>query len=89
MVRVSSHAISRYMERVRRCSVDEAVAALSCSAVLCAAEFGAKWVRLSGGQRIVIEGDVVVTVHEAHSYRRQVRRVGLGRYGRGRHQEGE
>lgn len=89
MIRVSSHAISRYMERVRRCRYDEAYAALSCPAVVSAIAFGAKFVRLAGGQRIVIENGVVVTVQPAVNYRRQVRRVGLSRYGRGNFDHGE
>ncbi|MGE4307079.1 MAG: hypothetical protein AB7E24_23970 [Novosphingobium sp.] len=83
MIRVSAHAISRYRERVADVSYDEARAALSIRAVECAAAFGAKFVRLAGGQRIVIENGVVVTVKPATEYRRQVRRNGLGRYGRG------
>lgn len=82
MIRVSSHAISRYMERVRRCTYDEALAALSTPMIKRAADFGAKYVRLAGGQRIVIEDHVVTTVLPADNYRKQVRRRGLSRYGR-------
>ncbi|GFM29253.1 hypothetical protein [Novosphingobium sp. PY1] len=89
MIRVSSHAISRYMERVRRCTDEEARAALSTPAVQCAADFGCECVRLPGGQRIIIRNFVVVTVQPATNYRRQVRRLGLSRYGRGNREEGE
>jgi hypothetical protein len=77
------------MERVRRCTYDEALEALSSPVIQRAAAFGAHFVRLSGGQRIVIEDDVVTTVLPAAHYRRQVRRFGLSRYGRSNYHEHE
>lgn len=62
MIRVTSHAIARYRERVRNVSIDVARAALSIAAVQKAAEIGAPFVKLGTGQRIVIERNVVVTV---------------------------
>ncbi len=46
MIHVSSHAISRYRERVAPVSYDEAVAALSTAVIERAAAFGARYVRL-------------------------------------------
>lgn len=46
-----------------------------------AAQIGARFVRLSGGQRIVLQDWTVVTVMPAENYRKQVRRRGMGRYG--------
>lgn len=62
MIHVTSHAISRFRERVAPVSYDEAVAALSSPAVEKAAAFGAPFVKLGTGQRIVLVGDHVVTV---------------------------
>jgi hypothetical protein len=62
-VRISSHAISRYRERVApRLTMAEAIEALSSPAIRRAAEFGAAYVRLGTGQRIALDGFVVVTV---------------------------
>ncbi|MFK4871643.1 hypothetical protein [Novosphingobium sp. ZW T3_23] len=62
MIHVSSHAVSRYRERVAPVSYDEAVAALSTPTIERAAAFGARYVRLPTGQRIVLDCDRVVTV---------------------------
>lgn len=62
MVHVSTHAIERYQERVRNCTEAEAIAAIDTPAVNLAANFGAPYVRIATGQRIVIENHVVVTV---------------------------
>lgn len=83
MIRVSSKAISRYRERVADVGYDEVIAALTTPVIQKAAAFGAQFVRLGTGQRIVIDNNVVVTVLAASSYRRQINRHGLGRYGRG------
>jgi hypothetical protein len=62
-VRISSHAISRYRERVApRLTMAEAIEALSSPTIRRAAEFGAAYVRLGAGQRIALDGFVVVTV---------------------------
>jgi hypothetical protein len=60
---VTRHAAERYCERVNpRLTIAEAIAALSTPAVRRAALFGAPYVRLGTGQRIVLEGSSVVTV---------------------------
>lgn len=82
MIHVTAHAIERYQERVANVPDEEARVAICSPAVLKAAEFGATYVRLGTGQRIVIEDGRVVTVLPAESFKRQVQRVGLGRYGR-------
>jgi hypothetical protein len=62
-VRISSHAISRYRERVApRLTMAEAIEALSSPTIRRAAEFGAAYVRLGTGQRVALDGFVVVTV---------------------------
>lgn len=63
MIRVTYHAITRAMERIPGvCTEDQARALLSTKAIAAAANFGAKYVRLGTGQRIVIEEGSVITV---------------------------
>lgn len=78
---ITAHAIQRYRERVAELADDQIRAALDCPAVRAAAQIGARFVRLHGGQRIVLQGDTVVTVMPSDNYRKQVRRLGLSRYG--------
>ena len=59
---VTSHAISRAIERLGCKTAAEADAVLRSPAVATAAQFGAPYVRLPGGQRVVLEGRNVVTV---------------------------
>lgn len=80
MVRVSSHAVSRFRERVAPLPEAEVRAILSSTIIERAAAFGACFVRLGTGHRIVIQGDAVVTVLPADHYRRQIRRYGMPRY---------
>jgi hypothetical protein len=62
-VHVTRHAAERYLERVNpRLTMAEAIEALSSPAIRRAAEFGAAYVRLGTGQRIALDGFVVVTV---------------------------
>lgn len=84
MIHVSAHAIDRYKQRVRACTDDQARAALTASASKVEAfARGVEFiVRLAGGQRIIVKDGIVVTVQPANSYRRQIRRLGLGRFGR-------
>lgn len=80
---ISSHAISRYIERCDPLAdYDTAVAALSSPVIQQAADFGAQFVRLGTGHRVVIEQHTVVTVMPADNYRRQVCRQGLPRFNR-------
>lgn len=70
MIHITSHAVERYIERVHACSIDDAIEALSSAIILKAADFGAHYVRLGTGQRIVLDGHRVITVlpigHKAH-----------------------
>lgn len=59
---ITEHAIERYQERVANVSEADARIALSSPAVTTAADFGAPYVKLGTGQRIVIEGGRVITV---------------------------
>lgn len=59
---VAHHAIERYRERVADISSAEVCAALNSATMRLAADFGARYVRLSGGQRAVIVNGRVVTV---------------------------
>lgn len=79
---VTAHAILRYQQRVAAVSLEQARAALSTPAIRKAAEFGATCVRLGTGHRVVIREFSVVTVQPAENYARQIKRRGLGRYGR-------
>jgi hypothetical protein len=62
-VHVTRHAAERYLERVDpRLTMAEAIEALSSPTIRRAAEFGAAYVRLGTGQRVALDGFVVVTV---------------------------
>ena len=80
-VHVTQHAIERYIERVAPVTPEQAAQAMDCAAVRAAAEFGARFVRLHGGQRIAVQDWTVVTVLPADNHRKQVGRRGIGRYG--------
>lgn len=59
---VTDHAIQRYCERVAEVSANAAICALSNPVIRKAAAFGARYVILSGGQRVVLQNGRVVTV---------------------------
>lgn len=59
---VTRHAIQRYRERVADVPACDVWRALDIPAVRVAIEFGARFVRLAGGQRLVLEENRVVTV---------------------------
>ena len=61
-VYLTRHAIQRYRERVADVPAAEIWAALDCAAVRVAISFGARFVRLAGGQRIVLCENRVITV---------------------------
>jgi hypothetical protein len=63
---VTRHAMDRYRERVEDVPDGEIVARLKEPVFQRAAEFGAPFVRLPEGQRVVIRGLAVVTVTPAH-----------------------
>lgn len=82
-VYLTRHAIQRYRERVADVSAVEIWRALDCPAVRAAIDFGARFVRLSGGQRVVLEENRVVTIlprefHETGLARRRDRRFADG-----------
>lgn len=59
---ITDHACQRYVERVRPCTVQEARIALGTDRIRAAVAFGARYVKLGGGQHIVLDGERVVTV---------------------------
>lgn len=59
---LTRHAIERYRERVADVPTAAIWQALDCPAVRLAIEFGARFVRLAGGQRVVIQGNRIVTI---------------------------
>ena len=73
MVHVTGHAIERYRERVSALGDEEIVAALSTPLIEAAAEFGARYVRLGSGQRVVLSDNHVVTVLPRHCRKRRLR----------------
>lgn len=59
---VTRHAIQRYRERVADVPAAEIWRAFDSRAVRVAIDFGARFVRLAGGQRVVLEENRVVTI---------------------------
>jgi len=59
---LTRHAIQRYRERVADVPAAEIWRALDCRAVRVAIEFGARFVRLSGGQRVVLVKNRIITI---------------------------
>lgn len=62
MIHITAHAIQRYQERVANVSDDEARRRIDTVALRSAVQFGAPYVRLATGQRLVIQHGAVVTV---------------------------
>ncbi len=65
---LTQHAIRRYRERVADVPPAEIWRALDCPAVRLAIEFGARFVKLAGGQRVVLQENRVVTVLPADHF---------------------
>lgn len=61
-VYLTRHAIQRYRERVADVPPAEVWRALDIPAVRLAIEFGARFVKLAGGQRVVIQENRIVTI---------------------------
>ncbi len=59
---LTRYAIQRYRERVADVPAADIWRALDTPTVRIAIEFGARFVRLSGGQRIVLEQNRIVTI---------------------------
>lgn len=69
MIHVTRHAFTRYRERVNpKLSNAEIVKLIDTPRINRAVEFGASFIRLGSGQRLVIVGRSVVTVLPAHIY---------------------
>lgn len=66
---VTLHAIARYQERVEDVPAIEVVQRLNAPVFVQAADFGAPYVRMTGGQRAVIEDWTVVTILPKDQYR--------------------
>lgn len=63
MIHVSAHAIQRFQERVDNIPADQVVSLLRQNrAVQSAISFGATYVKLGTGQRIVLKNGAIVTV---------------------------
>lgn len=70
-VHITDHAVVRYRERVAAVTEEAARIALSSATIRAAISFGAHFVRLGTGQRVVIEGDRIITVLPAGTGLRQ------------------
>lgn len=69
MIHITRHAIDRAMERVPGINTeDQARTLLSSRAIIAAGQFGAKYVRLGTGHRVVIEDGSVTTVLPAETH---------------------
>lgn len=66
----------RYRERVEAVCYAEVRARLTVPVILLASEVGAPFVRLAGGQRVVIKDDTVVTVLPADIHPSKLARPG-------------
>lgn len=62
---ITGHAIERFQERVYPCTDNEARLALSTDRIRAAIAFGARIIRLGGGQRLIIRDDTIITVTPA------------------------
>lgn len=79
MIEATAHAIDRFIERVAPVTREEAARALSNRRIDAAASFGAHYVRLGSGHRVVIQDGFVVTVLPTHCKRGYVIKQMVGR----------
>lgn len=88
MAIVTNHAAARYVERVDpRLTPDQARAEMlgAAHAIDIACVFGAKMVKMGNGARLVLEGEVVVTVKQSiHPERAPASKVMLKRFNKNR-----
>lgn len=70
-VHVTSHAISRYRERVEALPEAEVRRRLSSPTIIKAAEIGCPSVKLPGGQRVIIEDNTIITVRPRSRIKRR------------------
>lgn len=73
MIRVSAHAIERYIRRVEPVSDAEAICRLSAPHIIAAVQAGASAVILASGHKVVIAGNCIVTVRPKHGRKRRKR----------------
>lgn len=75
MIKVTRHAVERYVQRVRPCSIEEARADIISHerAIEVAARFCCEVVRLGDGSRLVLNGTTVLTVYAAGDFPHQCR----------------
>lgn len=59
---ITAHALQRYRERVEPSADTEIARRLSSDAIVAAANFGARCVRLPGRQRVILDQGAVITV---------------------------
>lgn len=71
---VTGHAIMRYQQRVANLPETLVIAALTTPAIQRAASFGAEYVRLGTGHRLVIRQGRVITVKPGHDLNPHVHR---------------
>jgi hypothetical protein len=69
VIHVTNHAVLRFQERVEFVSIEEVRERLNSPVIQQAAEFGAPYVRLPGGQCVLLQGHTVITILPA-DYRR-------------------
>jgi len=62
MIHVTAHAVQRFQERVANLPLTAIRAALDTPAIRLAIRIGAPYVCLPTGQRVVIEGETIVTI---------------------------
>ncbi len=74
-VRVTKHAVTRYIERVERVSPKEARRRIASAerAILKAAEIGCACIKVGGGVRYALEGATVVSVYAGNAFPRSAR----------------
>lgn len=73
---LTHHAAERYQDRVADIPRAEILAAIDTPAVRAAVAFGAQYVRLGTGQRLVLDGNRIVTVLPADTKAHHCRCIG-------------
>jgi D-serine deaminase-like pyridoxal phosphate-dependent protein len=75
MIHITAHATARYQERVDPVTFEEARAAIMehAKAIETAASIGCNVVRCGRGERLILDGETVITVYQAGVIPRQCR----------------
>lgn len=71
VVEITQHAVDRYRERIADIDPPAARAAMSTPAVQLAADFGASFVKIATGHRLVVKQHRVITVLMPIKHRRR------------------